>query len=485
MKWHLEIAVGVAVMMFGSSVGIAVAQPVPPPTVSPDALPDVPPTPDGQSPFPFFNNYSWRSFIALNWPALTSPAQRGQPDRSKRFGDTSGPRVWTTWKSQIEIFQPGGAKPSDWTSYDGKNPCGEGFSNSVVTLSAFSPFSDFNQAIFALDRVGNPLVAQNGTYVRYEVRVNRQEFDSITDENHKWYIAANLPSPDNPVPFNVGSTEIKAAWRILTDKDTPAIRSRYYIVPDAQVFDVTAKKCLKRDIALVGFHIVTKTADRPQWIWSTFEHVDNVPGLSSEPKPPSGVPFSFNDPSKPQTLDPRRPPPPISPTNQPVANPTPMQVVRLQKIGPTPDDDTMKMNQAYWNLPEIKGTVWENYMLVATQWPTQTSPEKPDNNGVPFPIDGMETANTTMETYFQAPRQPPFTGGSCMECHQTSNAAGRDFVMFVTMDAFRPGVTTPADLFSEKVAGGRPVQANQPPSLEADPLIKSLQQFFDAADKKR
>lgn len=474
MQDQSKIVLTLALIVFGCFVRTAVAQPLPTPTVSPDPIIDVPPTPP-PSPFPFFNDYSWRSFIALNWPALTDPAHRGEPDRNKRFGDTSGPRVWATWKSRFEIFQPNGAKPSDWTSYDGKNPCGAGFSNSVVTLSAFTAFGDFNQAIQDLQQVGNPLVARNRTYARYEVRVNQQEFNSIM--NHNWYIASNLPSADKPVPFNVGSTEIKAAWRILTDKDTPAIRSRYYIVPNAQVFDVAAKKCLKQDIALVGFHIVSKTTDRPQWIWSTFEQIDNVPGLSSEPKPPSGVPFSFNEPTKPQVLDPpqRRPPPPISPTNPPVANPIPMQVVRQQQILP----ETMAMNQAYWNLPEIKGTVWQNYMLVVTQWPTQISPEAPKNNGAPFPSSGTEIANTTMETYKQS------DSDSCMDCHHESNKAGRDFVMFVTMDAFRPGVATPADLFSAKVAGGRLLQSKQPSSLQSDPLIKSLQQRFDPARIKQ
>jgi hypothetical protein len=50
-------------------------------------LPDVPPTPKGEDPFPFFDNYSWRSFIALNWPAMTGAANRGRPDRAKAFGE--------------------------------------------------------------------------------------------------------------------------------------------------------------------------------------------------------------------------------------------------------------------------------------------------------------------------------------------------------------------------------------------------------------
>ena len=58
-----------------------------------------------------------------------------------------------------------------------------------------------------------------------------------------------------------------------------------------------------------------------------------------------------------------------------------MQAVRKQAIQP----DTMAMNQAYWNLPQIKGTVWQNYMLIMTQRPTQIAPENPNNDGAPFP----------------------------------------------------------------------------------------------------
>jgi hypothetical protein len=452
-------------------VGLAPAHAqIPPPIVSPDRVPDVPPTPPGQSPFPFFDNFSWRAFIALNWPAMPGTPNRGQPDRTRAFGDTRGPRVWQTWKSRYEIFQPSGAIPAPWASYAGQNPCSVGFSNEVTTLSSFSAFSDFNQAAFSLSKLGNPLVAQNQTYVRYEVRANRQEFDSIV--GNKWYLAANLPGPNNAVPFNTQSIEVKASWRILTDKDTPAIRGRYYVVPRAQVFDIVANKCVLQDIALVGFHIVVKTPDRPQWIWSTFEQIDNVPGLTSEPKPPPGIPFSFNNPGQPQTLNPPRGPTPISSINPPVANPAAMQVVRKQRIQP----DTMNTNAAFWNLPQIKGTVWQNYMLVSTQWPTQIAPESPSNNGVPFPSGGSEIANTTMETYFQ------FDGGSCMDCHTISNSQGRDFVMFVTMDAFRPTVAAPSEAFSAKIAAE---QANQTATaLDNDPLVKALADFFDAAKTK-
>jgi cytochrome c peroxidase len=81
-----------------------------------------------------------------------------------------------------------------------------------------------------------------------------------------------------------------------------------------------------------------------------------------------------------------------------------------------------------------------------------------------------------METYFQ------FDGGSCMACHQISNAEGRDFVMFVTMDAFRPGTPTAADLFAEKAQVA--ALAGRAPSLDSDPVVGALSNFFEAAEGK-
>jgi hypothetical protein len=299
-------------------------------------------------------------------------------------------------------------------------------------------------------------------------------------------LADNLPTATTPVPFKSGSTETKAAWRVLTDADTAEVRKRYYIVPGAQVLDVSSGQCVARDIALVGFHIVTKTPHRPQWIWSSFEHVDNVPGLSSEPQPPAGIPRSFNNSSQQQTLIPENRPPRLSPDNPPVSDPTPMQVVRKQAIKPK----TMDMNRAYWDLPEIKGTVWQNYMLVMTQWPTQVAPETPNNNGTPFPSSGSSLANTTMETYFQ------FDDGSghCMTCHHLSNRRGRDFVMFVTFDAFRPDAPDMNALANPNVqspGGPTAARANgdalrrSRETLMSDPLIRSLSDFFEATRDKR
>jgi hypothetical protein len=416
------------------------------PMVSPDRIDDAPL--GARDAFPIVGNFAWRAFIALNWPSRLEADKRGVPDRAKSLGDP-GKRVWETFKSDAELFEVGDdgrpIAPGPWASYDGRNPCG--VDNRAKTIAAFQPFADFNQPSFTVGEPANPLVAQNGAYTRYEIHFNEPEFSALAESG--WSLGRNLPDENHPAHFPVGSIAVKAAWRPLTEADTPAVRARYY-VENAEIVDAAKTLaagrivCTRAEVALVGLHIVIKAKSRPQWVWSTFEHVDNVPpagaGDAREPDAKdAGAPYSYFDPSKPTKLW----PPlgsvntlPVDWSNPPKPDPIRMQVVRRYPI----HADTMALNRAYWALPGVKGTVWEHYMLVAAQWPTSAALPSPDNDGAFFPgradvssatdesyrstAKAQENlVNTTMETYLQD------MPSSCMACHQAlSNARGRDFV---------------------------------------------------------
>jgi hypothetical protein len=444
------------------------------PKVHWDRIDDVPDAPG--NPFLGFANFSWRAFIALNWPALSGDLNRGQPDTTKKLNDP-GPRVWETYKARYEVFVPGAPPPAAWESYDGANPCGGAVTNRTKTLSAFSHFADYNQAAMTLDALANPLIDQSRMYTRYEVRFSREEFDSIVDKNNRWFVRGNLPTATSPGTFKVGSIEIKAAWRVLKPDDTAAARARFYTTT-AQVLDPVATRttgsitCNEQEIALTGLHIVIKTKLRPQWIWSSFEHIDNVPPKTDEPDAKSAqMPYSYNSGGPPPGLTQPRPKM-ISDTNPPASDPAPMQVFRLQAIQPS----IMKMNRDYWAL--LKGTIWANYMLVMTQWPQEPGTPSPTNMGAPPTGAASTLANTTMETYQQR------NGRSCMECHQeVSNKLGRDFVAFMAMDATDPPHKAIAAIAerarvagtSNKVTVGRlsssPVRKT---ALDTDPAIQAL-----------
>src|SRR6202042_1818553 len=121
--------------------------------------------------------------------------------------------------------------------------------------------------------------------------------------------------------------------------------------------DANTGKCSTVTMGLIGLHIAQKTATRPQWIWSTFEHVDTVPPTRV------GAPgqFALSDGS---------------------ANPTPaenpLQLVPLAREPVKPFNvarstvSPINRQTAFTNLMyerQLKGTIWVNYQLVMTQWP--------------------------------------------------------------------------------------------------------------------
>src|SRR5262245_58621945 len=72
----------------------------PVPTISSPGIPNDVCIPSGfpsnELPIDFFDDYSWRAFIAMVWPAANG--QRGKPDTTKTVVD-AGPRVFETFKS--------------------------------------------------------------------------------------------------------------------------------------------------------------------------------------------------------------------------------------------------------------------------------------------------------------------------------------------------------------------------------------------------
>lgn len=430
--------------------------PITTPTISPvvpteivDGAGAIVPVMVSSLPIDFFDDFSWRSFIALSWPAKNGG--RGLADDARDVRDLTGPRVWETWKSAYETVPPKGEDPTPWASFDAKTPCPdvpEMGSGKVRILGSFTKFGDVSQADFGV--LAGPLVSQNRRFLHYEVKVNELEFGVI--RTNQLYKRSVLDALASPVRFADGSIEVKSAWREFTADDGEDVRKRYYRTT-AHVVNYKTGACDSRELGLVGLHIVQKTPLRPQWIWSSFEHVDNVPAIGQPPSP--GSSFTLNNPSKPQILDPdpAHAPGPVTDatyldaTGVPVH--PPMQVVRTKSIHPR----TADTNTRYQNA--LHGSVWANYMLVMTQWPTNVAVA----DGAPFPSesDATSIANVSMETYFQ-------NSVSCMSCHFSSQLANLDFVFFPLVHA------TDRD----------PGPANSPSRR----LLDSLKKKFDAARKK-
>ncbi|HEX6910624.1 MAG TPA: hypothetical protein VF142_09515 [Longimicrobium sp.] len=392
------------------------------PTVVPPRADSVT-TPEGSR--PWFDVFSWQSFIALNWPAQSGTrGAAANPSDSSAFLNAGGGglRVWETYKESWELFGQGNQRPSVFTSWDSPvEPCG---GNLRPGQNAFT-FTSKGNSLFnaAAESFSFPLVDQQGNYTMFSVRYNQPQYDTMrgADGNPaSWmYLSNNLGRslpffvPASDSSGNVGSIMVKSAWRPLTARDDT---TKYYRTTALVATDSTGNTCEPVLMGLVGLHIAQKQVGFPQWVWSSFEHVSNVPG------PGSRGPYSYNNGlDTPQSVPGYNYiPDSVFPFQQKQA---PVQVSRINPIPTTPQgSSTQDINAIYQSY--LQNTVWANYQLVITQWPSQPSQfvlvdsggAYPAGSGSPFPMWGA--VNTTMETYFQTRAgAQAASGNSCMSCH--------------------------------------------------------------------
>jgi hypothetical protein len=361
--------------------------------------------------------YAWREFIALNWPADTGTCSA---DLEKTLLDSTGPRVWQTWLSGSEVMVPNGSQPSAW--------CAASRTNQTQTFNSKD----------TLQPVGGVLIDQNGRFARYETRLNEDTYNYLVT-NNLWNKAGqknaqvNLPTGPKDLLCNgqccgaTGAIQVKASWKVLGPNDD---KSRFYTLQAILLDDGSKPSSDKKtppptQLGLVGLHIAHKTASQKKWIWSTFEHVDNVTKLFNNPQCPQTPSYNPNAPVPcTQTCCPPNSQTAakdakthtyveLSPAGKPLNRPT--QLTRVLAI------TDPQANEQFKAL--LKGSVWENYELVSTQWV--------DNLGKTTP---EFVANTTLESFNQGPT-PPTNGklpykplstevsSSCLKCHSTATSA--------------------------------------------------------------
>jgi hypothetical protein len=414
--------------------------PVPPPNLTAPAATLVPddvciPASFGGNPIAYFDDYSWRAFIALAWSALKG--ERGAPDPNQPITATGQPLVFETYKADWETFQPNGTAPSAfnsyasfWTSNPSQSPCPSAKPGDFL----LAPIAKFgNVGLAGVGDLAAVLIAQNGTFVRYLASYNQVEFNQILQ--NQYYLAANLPQNKSPVGPNIifqnGSIDLKSSWIDMTNIPNPG---RYY-TRLAWLVDPISGQCSKTptSVGLVGLHIVQKTASRPQWIWSTFEQIDNVPPPTYVPPTPPARPtetFAFNDGTS--TPMPGSPPTDFIWANARNAT-TPPSPVNIQRLKPI-NTSTAATNITWRSALKAANSVWQFYQLTMTQWPVPgNAPANPGTPGFSFPGTDATSAfaNTSLETWDQTKIR---TG--CMNCHNFIQ--NNDFLWSLEMNAFSP-----------------------------------------------
>ncbi|WP_454746409.1 hypothetical protein [Ciceribacter selenitireducens] len=196
------------------------------------------------------DEYAWRLFVALNWPAKEGTREAAG---DKKLGDP-GRVTWESWmlvsggplKSQV--YRKDGVEPLAWTA-----PL-----DAYCDATARDPFPLQNLAISN----SNPtiLFEPGVTAGRDEVRMNKDSLGTVVD-NMLYNVEGQEALFDQgltAVKFRENSKEIKAQWREIDPKDETKFHSCHY---NGKIYGLTA------------LHIITK--DLPNWFWATFEHIDN------------------------------------------------------------------------------------------------------------------------------------------------------------------------------------------------------------------
>jgi len=411
--------------------------------------PSLPKTPTFQSEITLeslqcdFDVFSWNTFIALDHSL------------SGAFGDRGGDNAttWGAWPNEGDIFRPDGSRPPEWQA--GQPPprepippvCeGKGRPGDLV-LEQIGKQPLLVEASLQPFKSG-PLIDVHGRYARFGITVNQPMYQYIW-ENRLYNRAGQkafcehggsveFPCGCNgdatgttcPPEGQQGAVMVKAAWKVLdtaAGDDPSRFHTSHALVITPAVGD-EPETCERQLVGLVGLHIATKTQGDPQWVWSTFEQVDNVPTAGEAP--PAGRRYNFFQPGCTDCNAVNEPPPqPWDPHVQPVTdNAGKSQVVRQIPI----TDDTKTLNADVQ--PLLAGTVWRHYELVSTQWPTDASGSAPSNpsaaNNWCNPLNPIDEtgapapaflANTTLETYIQG--TVPQASSSCIHCHQNATMA--------------------------------------------------------------
>jgi hypothetical protein len=427
-----------------------------------------------------FDFYSWRTFLALNSPADGTPidSDKAQADMPTRWEDMNN------FKQLLDVMLPPGVPQAVWPAdLNGMNAERERLMpkecrdllNARPDLAKDLPNRMIVKMIeesFNEPFKTGPLIDQNGRYAIFDILMNRRMFEYIT-ENHlntkagqaaNADLAVDFPPGQNDRPAQAGnpaqpaafgSFMLKVSWKILTPEEIAAksfhMRRALVLMPPGE-----KRPCLDRTLGLIGFHAVHKTVNRPQWIWTSFEHVKNVPDRTEVAANKLSGPYNFF------SVNCKADCPVENATPAFPWDPDPALELRFRKddsfksqiVRETPLTDAARNMNAVFHSMLPANSVWQNYMLLSTQWPSafgcaaslhsqhQGTPaprtdfvKQPDMTCSPAPT---YLANSTLETYSQADNTAdsktdgmatlrdapavPLATSSCIACH--SNAVG-------------------------------------------------------------
>ena len=235
------------------------------------------------------DHLSWRTLMALLWPAKAGA--RGEPDVSLRPGAKGEDglhlrTVFETWPTLEEIdaraagLEPGEAvEPEDWSTPIPDDP-------GMTVLRHTNKIRP--ETAHALGgRIGGthggPVIDQLGHPLLVETRFNRAVWDVIT--GGRYYRGGAIPRgvdfPNNlaDTAYGEGAIAVQAAWSISEPGAGPAANTLSRTVLVTQDGNEHREGTSDERVAnLVSLAIAHKTAmGGDRWVWSVFDHDSVAP----------------------------------------------------------------------------------------------------------------------------------------------------------------------------------------------------------------
>lgn len=294
---------------------------------------------------------------------------------------------------------------------------------------------------------GGVLIDQAGQPVYYAIHINDEWYNFAASNGFNTQ-AGFLAASDtlNFPTAGEGTIEVKTSWRVATLGDSvliPNASARFFTtqgqVPRVTVVDsqyvTDTTQMIPATLALIGMHVVGTVPGHPEFIWATFEQVDNAPMCSATPtgatNDSTGAPWSLY-PGNLQCDS-------CNQVNKPASfNPTP--ICRVLAYGDTstssPNAQNIQSLNASVQSQLASNSVLRFYRLVGGQWTTPGG--LPATFGANSNVRGSPLlANTTMESF----HQDVSDSITCFSCH---NPDPPEFPKNLNVSHIWPFKSTPA-----------------------------------------
>jgi hypothetical protein len=276
----------------------------------------------------------------------------------------------------------------------------------------------------------NILIDRSGRPVYYIIQIDSTWYNFARSNGYN-NLANRLAAPDtqNFPTSGPGAIELKSSWRVAQVGDSvliPNAASRFITVQaniapvtiSGGKFVVDTANPVQATMAMAGMHVTGTVPNHPEFIWATFEHVDNAPVCKATPagtnNPATGQPWSLytGNPNCTSTFGPCNKGQGVGSAS---FNPTP--ICQMNAFG-----DTSSTSPNAQNIQSINTSVagqltgaralLRNYVLVGGQWTFPGGLPAITKRGLPTNIRGSSLlANTSMESFTQT--------SNCFSCHNS------------------------------------------------------------------